>query len=342
MNTEFSPISKNLDDPSNNLENHTIKQKLEFKNLLMLAPLAGYTDLPLRSVVKQFGADITVSEMISVHALAYKNRRTAKMVEKAPNENPYSVQIAGNHLDIIKRAVEVLNTMEGIDILDLNCGCPAPKVSGHGSGSSLLKDLDKLVEILRLIRETTTIPYTSVKVRIGFDSKIPTEIANALNNAPIDFVVVHGRTKSDGYKKEKIDYDSIALMKKILKIPLIANGEIDSFEKAHEVRNHTGADGLMIGRAAVAKPWIFRQIRDGESEASIELRRAIVLEHFDKIIDFRGDFGAIMFRKNLHAYSKGLVGASEFRDKVNSLSEPRLMREAIEEFFTQGLLETFG
>lgn len=326
-----------------NKESMQHPKSLSFKNLLMLAPLAGYTDLPFRSVAKSFGADITVSEMISVHALAYKNRRTAKMVEKAPNENPYSVQIAGNHLDIIQRAVEVLNAFEGIDILDLNGGCPAPKVSGHGSGSSLLKDLDKMVEILRLIKKTTTIPYTSVKVRIGFETKIPAEIAHALNDAPIDFVVVHGRTKSDGYKKERIDYDSIALMKKILKVPLIANGEIDSFSKAQEVLAQTGADGLMIGRAAVAKPWIFRQIKEGIHEADLELRKAVALEHFDKTIAFRGEFGAVMFRKNLHAYSKGLAGASDFRDKVNHLTSPALMREAIEEFFLASqVLESFG
>lgn len=202
-------------------------------NTLMLAPLAGYTDLPFREVVKKFGADITVSEMISVHALAFKNKKTLKMVEKSPIENPFALQIAGNEMGIITRAVESLNAFkENIQILDLNCGCPAPKVSNHGSGSSLLKDLNKLGEILKLIRKVSEIPYLSVKVRLGFDTKIPLEIANALNDAPIDYVVVHGRTKADGYKKERIDYDSIALMKRILRIPLIANGEINSVQKA--------------------------------------------------------------------------------------------------------------
>ncbi|MGP1579981.1 MAG: tRNA dihydrouridine synthase [Wolinella sp.] len=312
--------------------------KLDFRNILMLAPLAGYTDLPFRSVVKSFGADITVSEMISVHALAYKNRRTAQMVQKAENETPYSVQIAGHDTEIIKRAVERLNTLEGIDILDLNCGCPAPKVTHHGSGSSLLKDLDKLVGILRLMREVSTIPYLSAKVRLGFERKIPEEIAHALGDSPIDFVVVHGRTKIDGYKKEKIDYEAIARMKQILKVPVIANGEIDSFQKAREVRESTGADGLMIGRAAISKPWIFAQIKKGMSEESIALRRAVALEHFDRVIAFHGEYGAIMFRKNLHAYSKGISGASDFRDRVNSLSEPKAMRTAILDFFETGEL----
>lgn len=309
-------------------------------NTLMLAPLAGYSDLPFREVVKKFGADITVSEMISVHALAFKNKKTLKMVEKSPLETPFALQIAGNEEGIITRAVESLNLhKQEIQILDLNCGCPAPKVSNHGSGSSLLKDLNKLVKILNLIRNISEIPYLSVKVRLGFDSKIPLEIANALKDAPIDYVVVHGRTKTDGYKKEKIDYDSIALMKQILPMPLIANGEIDSAQKSQEVLKHTGADGVMIGRAAVEKPWIFAQIKQGLQEESIDLRQRVSLEHFDRTISFRGDYGAIMFRKNLHAYSKGLKGSSEFRMLVNSISNPALMRQAILDFFSATTFE---
>ncbi|WP_297810324.1 tRNA-dihydrouridine synthase family protein [uncultured Helicobacter sp.] len=306
----------------------------------MLAPLAGYSDLPFREVVKKFGADITVSEMISVHALAFKNKKTLKMVEKSPLENPFALQIAGNDMDIITRAVERLNPLkENIQILDLNCGCPAPKVSNHGSGSSLLKDLNKLVEILKLIRKVSEIPYLSVKVRLGFDKKIPLEIANALNDAPINYAVVHGRTKTDGYKKERIDYDSIALMKQILYVPLIANGEINNVQKSQEVLKHTGADGLMIGRAAVEKPWIFTQIKEGLQDETIELRQKVSLEHFNRTISFRGDYGAIMFRKNLHAYSKGLKGASEFRMLVNTITNPTLMREAIIEFFSTTTFE---
>ncbi len=303
-------------------------------NTLMLAPLAGYTDLPFREVVKKFGADITVSEMISVYALAFKNQKTMKMVEKSPLENPFALQIAGNDLGIIQRAVEFLNTLDSIQILDLNCGCPAPKVSSHGSGSSLLKDLNKLTLILRFLKKISKIPHLSVKVRLGFDKKIPLEIANALNDCPIDYVVVHGRTRSDGYRKEKIDYEAIKTMKGILKCPLIANGEISSPEIAKEVKDFTGADGLMIGRAAIQKPWIFTQIKEGLEE-SIALRRGVALEHFDRSITFRGDYGAIMFRKNLHAYSKGLEGAGEFRNIINTLTNPQEIRECILEFFNR-------
>ncbi len=220
---------------------------LTFDNMLFLAPLAGYTDLPFRSVVKKFGVDVTISEMISSHALAYESTKTLKMIEKSESETPYAVQVAGSKLDIMKKAIEILNQKQGIDIIDFNCGCPAPKVANHGNGSGLLKDLSHLVKMLTLIRETTNKPYTSVKVRLGFDSKIPLEIAHALNDAPIDFVVVHGRTRADGYKKEKIDYNAIAKMKQILNAPLIANGEIDSPTKAKEVLAITGANGVMIG-----------------------------------------------------------------------------------------------
>ena len=304
-------------------------------NTLMLAPLAGYSDLPFREVVKKFGADITVSEMISVHALAYKNKKTLQMIEKSPLENPFALQIAGNDLEIIKKAVESLNAIKDIQILDLNCGCPAPKVSHHGSGSSLLKDLNKLISILKLLREVSTYPFLSVKVRLGFDKKIPLEIANALNEAPIDYVVVHGRTKSDGYKKDKIDYESIALIKKNLKVPLIANGEITDAQKAKEVLRMTGANGIMIGRAAIEKPWIFQQIKSGINKDSIQLRKEVVLEHFNSILKFKGDYGVIVFRKNLHAYTKGLNGASEFRNKINYISDKELMKEIILDFFSK-------
>ena len=198
----------------------------------------------------------------------------------------------------------------------------------------LLKDLNKLTLILRFLKKISKIPHLSVKVRLGFDKKIPLEIANALNDCPIDYVVVHGRTRSDGYRKEKIDYEAIKTMKGILKCPLIANGEISSPEIAKEVKDFTGADGLMIGRAAIQKPWIFTQIKEGLEE-SIALRRGVALEHFDRSITFRGDYGAIMFRKNLHAYSKGLEGAGEFRNIINTLTNPQEIRECILEFFNR-------
>lgn len=312
--------------------------KIDFENLLMLAPLAGYTDLPFRSVVKKFGVDITVSEMISSHALAFSSEKTKKMIQKSPLENPYSVQLAGSKEEILKKAVEILNEEEGIDIIDFNCGCPAPKVANHGNGSGLLKELPHLVKMLNIIKDNTNKPYTSVKVRLGFDKKIPLEIAQALSDAPVDFVVVHGRTRSDGYKKDKIDYESIAQMKKILKVPVIANGEVTSVQKAKEVLNATGANGLMIGRAALSSPWIFWQIKNNTDELPPVIKKELVLEHFDRMVDFYGERGVVMFRKNLHAYAKGHSEASEFRTRVNSMTSITEMRESINDFFDSSII----
>lgn len=311
---------------------------MNFDNILMLAPLAGYTDLPFRSVVKQFGADITVSEMISSHALVYSNEKTLKMVEKSPEENPYAVQISGSKVEIVKKAVECLNPIAGIDIIDFNCGCPAPKVANHGNGSGLLKDLPLLVKLLNTIKETSNKPYSSVKVRLGFDKKIPIEIANALKDANVDYVVVHGRTRSDGYKKDRIDYESIAKMKEILSVPVIANGEITDYQVAQKVLNETGANGLMIGRAAISSPWIFWQIKNKTLEIPPIVKKELVLKHFDAMVNFYGQRGVIMFRKNLHAYAKGHNEASEYRDQVNKITDSKVMRDSIEEFFSHHAL----
>ncbi|MCX2716985.1 tRNA-dihydrouridine synthase [Helicobacter sp. MIT 21-1697] len=313
---------------------------MEFNNLLMLAPLAGYTDLPFRSVVKSFGVDITVSEMISSHALVYNNVRTLKMIEKSPEEQPYSVQISGSKEEVITRAVEILNAQKGIDVIDLNCGCPAPKVANHGNGSGLLKDLHLLVKIANLIKDKATTPYTSLKVRLGFDKKIPNEIAQALKDVKSDFVVIHGRTRADGYKKERIDYDAIATIKSQISLPVIANGEIDSVSKAQKVLSHTGANGVMIGRAALTSPWIFWQIKNQTQDIPPIIKKELVLKHFKKMVEFYGERGAIMFRKNLHAYAKGHEGASVFRNVINNVSDVHSITQYIEEFFVSNEIIT--
>lgn len=307
--------------------------QINFENLLMLAPLAGWSDRPFRSMVKKFGVDITVSEMISSYALNYNTQKTLKFIEKSPLESPFSVQISGNKAEVIKRSVEILNAQSGIDIIDLNCGCPAPKVSSHGNGSGLLKDLNLLVNLVNTIKMHSNKPYTSLKVRLGFDKKIPLEIAEAIKDSTADFVVVHGRTKTDAYKKDRIDYDAIAQIKSKIKIPLIANGEIDTYQKAKEVLKQTNADGLMIGRAALKTPWIFYQLKHNANEPPNLIKKDIVLEHFDNMIDFYGERGCIMFRKNLHNYASGMPNATEFRSIVNNIKEPKIMRESILKFF---------
>lgn len=305
------------------------------KPLYALAPLAGFTGLLFRSVVKKFGVDLTVSEMISSNALVHHSKKTRKMLEKSPLEYPYSIQIAGSDLAVIRNAVEIINEQNGVTVIDLNCGCPAPKVVNNLQGSSLLTDLPQMGKVIETIKKYSNKPYTSMKMRLGFNEKNHVEIARIAEASGADYIAVHGRTRAGRYKAP-VDYDAIREVKEAVNIPVIANGDIDSPEKVKWVLEHTGADGVMIGRAAVGKPWIFRQIKEGMAQPSSELIKEVVLEHFDQMIDYYDKYGAIIFRKNLHSYSKaGYQGASIFRGRVNRIEDPKEMREVVEEFFSQ-------
>lgn len=305
------------------------------KPVYVLAPLAGLTDLPFRSVVKKFGVDLTVSEMISSNALAYGSQKTKGMLKKSPLETPYSIQIAGSEPEILKRAIEVINEQDGVDIIDLNCGCPVPKVVNNLQGSALLTDLKKMGKAIETIKKYSNKPLTSVKIRLGFSEKNHIEIAKVCQDSGADFIAVHGRTRS-GRFKAPVDYDAIAEIKRTIKIPVIANGDIDSSQKAKWVLEHTKCDGIMIGRGALGKPWIFQMIKEGLDAPSVDMIREAVLEHFDRMIEHYGDYGAILFRKHLHTYSKsGFRGASAFRNEINRISDVSQMREAIENFFVE-------
>ena len=307
--------------------------KISFdKPLYVLAPLAGFTDLPFRSVVKKFGADLTVSEMLSSDALAHGSKKTLHMLQKSHIEDPYSVQISGSNVDVVKAAVEILNQHNGIDVIDLNCGCPVPKVVGHGSGSSLLLNLPLMSEIIRTIKDTSNKNLTSVKIRLGFEEKNHIDIAKAVEDSGADFLAVHGRT-SAGKFKAAVDYDAIREIKEAVSIPVIANGDIDSYSKAKWVLEHTGADGVMIGRGAVGAPWIFNQLRTGREYIDQSLKHEIIMEHFDKMVEFYGLPGIPMFRKHTHTYAKGYSGASILRNDINSIVDIQEYRDRIDAFF---------
>jgi len=310
--------------------------KLDFSQpLYALAPLAGFTDLPFRSVVKKFGVDLTVSEMISTNALVHNSKKTKRMLEKAPTEDPYAIQIAGSDLEVIRQAVEIINEEEGVNAIDLNCGCPAPKVVNNLQGSSLLSDLPQMGRVIETIKKYSNKPYTSMKMRLGFNEKNHVEIARIAEASGVDYIAVHGRTRAGRYKAA-VDYDAIREIKEAVSIPVIANGDINSVEKAKWVLKYTGADGVMIGRQAVKEPWIFAQIKEGMQQPSSALIKEVVLEHFDQMISYYDKYGAIIFRKNLHSYSKaGYQGASAFRDTINRIEDPSEMREEIEAFFSQ-------
>ncbi len=313
-----------------------MKDPIDFskKDLLALAPLAGYTDLPFRSVVKKFGVDLTYSEMISANALIHHSKKTFKMIEKSPLESPYIVQIATGDTEVAKRAVLILNEVEGIDGIDLNCGCPVPKVVSQNSGSSLLKDLDQAARVIETIKKYSNKKYTSVKTRVGFDEKIPEKIANTIDSACADFMSVHGRTRAGKYKAP-VDYESIKIAKESVKIPVIANGDITTYQKVKEVREITGCDGVMIGRAAVGNPWIFYQIKNDLENVGKEKIAQIVLEHYDAMLEFYPIKGAAIFRKHLHLYSKNFPNASQFRDMINRVEDPDVIREMIFKFFSK-------
>jgi len=245
----------------------------------------------------------------------------------------YRFKFAGSEIDAIKEAVLVLNDIEGIDGIDLNCGCPVPKIISQEAGSSLLLNLPKMQNILETIKTYSNKRYTSAKVRLGFTTKIPEEIAKACESAGVDFMSMHGRTRAGAYKAE-VDYQAIARANAAVKIPVIANGDITSYEKALHVKEITGCNSLMIGRGAVGNPWIFYQIHNELNQVEKTKILEIVVEHFDAMVDFYGEKGASIFRKHLHTYSKGFREASEFRDRINRIEEPALMREAIVSFFS--------
>lgn len=301
-------------------------------NPLALAPLAGFTDLPFRSLVKSFGADITFSEMISANALIRNSSKTYKMLEHLELETPFIVQIAGSDIDVIKQAVLILNDMDRIDGIDLNCGCPVPKVVAQNSGSNLLKDLPLLSNLLECIKKYSNKRYTSVKIRLGFSEKYPEKIVLSVHDR-VDFISIHGRTRSGGYSS-KVDYEAIKNAKQCSKVPVFANGDITSFQKAKEVKELTKCEGLMIGRGAIGNPWIFHQIKTNSSEVSKSLKKQIVFKHLDEMIKFYGDKGLVIFRKHLHNYSKGYENATEFRNMINRIEQEESLRNAMRDFFS--------
>jgi tRNA-dihydrouridine synthase B len=259
------------------------------------------------------------------------------MLEKSVLEDPYSVQISASDAEVARQAVEVLNGEEGIDVIDLNCGCPVPKVFGHGSGSALLDDLPRLTSILRAIKETSNKSTLTAKIRLGVNEKNHVQIAQEIEATGVDFIAVHGRTRA-GKFKAPVDYDAIAEIKEAVSIPVIANGDIDSFEKAQWVLEHTKADGVMIGRGAVGAPWIFHQLKSGSADISLALKHEIIMEHYDKMIEFYGPRGVAMFRKHTHTYSKGYLGASAMRDRVNRIDDRDEYRKILDDFFGNGAL----
>jgi tRNA-dihydrouridine synthase B len=299
--------------------------------IIALSPLAGYTDLPFRKVVKKYDADWTISEMINGNALIYKNEKTLKMIKKNKNETPYSVQIACNSPEVAKQAVEILNDYDFIDAIDLNVGCPVKKAIKSGYGGNLLNEPENLAKIVEIIAKTHKKKFFSVKMRIGFDKINGVEKAKLIEQSGADILTVHGRTVIQMYNGDT-NYDEIAKIKVNLTIPVLANGNIDSFLKSKQVLEYTKCDGVMIGRGAVGNPWIFKEIKENRT-ITLEEKKDVILEHFKAMIEWYGEYGVVLFRKHLHTYSKGYKGASEFRTKINNITNSYQMEQMLNEFF---------
>jgi len=314
--------------------------KYKLENNLVLAPMAGVTDRPFRQLCKALGAGMAVSEMVSCNSLLRKSTKTLRRANHEGESLPRSVQIAGADPLMMAEAAR-FNEDSGAQIIDINMGCPAKKVCNTLAGSALLKDEPLVTQILEATVKAVSIPVT-LKIRTGWDPdhKNGVAIAKIAEASGIQALAVHGRTRSCFFRGSA-EYETIAAIKAAVKIPVIANGDIETPERAKEVLEITQADGLMIGRAAQGRPWIFREISHylatGQylpEPSALEIK-AILLGHLENLYQFYGEvMGAMIARKHVSWYSKGQTGSARFRDYFNRLEKPNEQTLAIEEFFT--------
>ena len=310
-------------------------------NSLILAPMAGVTDQPFRQLCKRMGAGLVVSEMVTSDVRLWNTRKSSlRMVHKGDPE-PRSVQIAGGDPEMLAEAARK-NVELGAQIIDINMGCPAKKVCNKAAGSALLKDELLVRDILNAVVSAVSVPVT-LKIRTGWDrqNKNGTNVARIAEDSGIVALAVHGRTRADLYTGEA-EYETIAAIKQAVSIPVLANGDIDSPGKAKQVLDMTGADGLLIGRAAQGRPWIFREIehylRTGNTLPAPTLQEVerILLEHLAALHAFYGDvMGVRIARKHVSWYLATLPGAKEFRAQFNRLDSTDAQCANVREFFSE-------
>jgi len=310
-------------------------------NSLILAPMAGVTDQPFRQLCKRMGAGLVVSEMVTSDVRLWNTRKSSLRMVHQGDPEPRSVQIAGGDPQMLADAA-LRNVELGAQIIDINMGCPAKKVCNKAAGSALLKDESLVREILQAVVAAVNVPVT-LKIRTGWDrqNKNGIEVAKIAEDAGIVALAVHGRTRADLYMGEA-EYDTIAAIKQAVSIPVFANGDIDSAEKARAVLRATGVDGLLIGRAAQGRPWIFREIehylRTGEhlpAPSLLEVEQ-ILLEHLAALHAFYGDvMGVRIARKHVSWYLATLPGAREFRAHFNRLDSTDAQCANVREFFSE-------
>ncbi len=310
-------------------------------NRLILAPMAGVTDQPFRQLCRRLGAGLVVSEMVTSDVRLWNSRKSQLRMQHAGDPEPRSVQIAGGDPQMLAEAA-VRNVELGAQIIDINMGCPAKKVCNKAAGSALMKDERLVAAILEAVVAAVDVPVT-LKIRTGWDrqNKNGVAVARLAEQAGIAALAVHGRTRADLYTGEA-EYETIAAIKQAVSIPVFANGDIDSPEKARQVLQATGADALLIGRAAQGRPWIFREIQHylatGELLAppSLQEIEQILLEHMAALHRFYGDvMGVRIARKHVSWYLATLPGAQEFRGRFNGLQDRDAQCASVRGFFTE-------
>ncbi len=302
---------------------------LEVDSPYLLAPMAGYTDKPFRYICKRYKAGLTVSELISVNAIYYKNTKTDELMQKSDIEKPFSIQLFGADPDIFLYAAQVVE--HRCDCIDINAGCPVSKVVKAFAGSYLLKDKKRLFAIIDKLKKHIKKPV-SIKLRKGFDSYSMNDIAfyKELQERGIDFIVIHPRLRSQFFKGE-IDYEHVAAVKEALRIDVVVNGGIDSVEKLEKIKNITGDGFFMVGQAAIEKPYIFEDLLIGkDTKRDLTFIKNLIREHFLLMVEHYGEKAAVKnFRKFFHRYIKGINNAKVFKSMMNECSDSKCVIELI-------------
>ena len=298
---------------------------IELSNRYILAPMAGVTDLPFRLLCKEQGAGLLCMEMISAKALRYNNRNTKALLEIDPKEYPVSLQLFGSEPDIMAEQAKRIEELP-FQILDINMGCPVPKVVKNGEGAALMKNPGLVYDIVHKVSRAIEKPVT-VKIRKGFDDDQvnAVEIAKIVEEAGGAAVAVHGRTREQ-YYSGCADWEIIRRVKEAVSIPVIGNGDVTSGQRALDMLEQTGCDGVMIGRGCQGNPWIFHELLEYEKTGRIPERpsksqiRDIMLRHARLQMEFKGDYlGIREMRKHVAWYTKGMEGSAKLRDEINKV-----------------------